>query len=116
MSDIVTDLRDLRTQLATVLDDETILDVLSRAASEIEKYRLECKSFLAWRWEQSRTAIVASSKFVDDSSYLEYVVVWSETGQRWRATFEGSCVCVGSLADCMSACEEEERYHDNAVQ
>lgn len=73
------------------------------------------KSFLAWRWEQSRTAIVADSKFGDDSSPLAYVVLWSATDQRWRATFEGACVCLGALIDCMNACEDEERCHDDAV-
>lgn len=39
MKDIITDLIDLRTQLATVLDDEIILGVLTLAAAEIERLR-----------------------------------------------------------------------------
>jgi hypothetical protein len=39
MPDIITDLIDLRTQLATILDDEVILGVLTRAAAEIERLR-----------------------------------------------------------------------------
>lgn len=115
MTGIVIDLRDLRTQLATVLDDETILNVLSRAASEIEKHRLECRSFLAWKWDRERAVVLADSKFGDDSSPLAYAILWSDTDQQWSATFEGACVCLGALIDCMNACEDEERCHDDAV-
>ena len=39
MSDIVDDLRELRVQMATVLDDRVILGVFDRAAAEIEGLR-----------------------------------------------------------------------------
>lgn len=39
MSDIVDDLRELRVQMATVLDDQVILGVFDRAAAEIERLR-----------------------------------------------------------------------------
>lgn len=39
MSDIVDDLRELREQMATVLDDEVILAVFTRAADEIQRLR-----------------------------------------------------------------------------
>ena len=111
MSDIIADLRELRTQLATVLDDEIILGVLDRAASEIEEHRNGCKSYLAWGWSYTKTALTAESHLQDDDSPLLYSIRWNPTEQRWFAAFEGACVCRGALSDCMKACEEEETIH-----
>ena len=67
------------------------------------------------RWQlgevAGQTRLIADSSYLDDGVPLPYVLELIDDGC-WRASFEGSHVHTGTLAECEAACKrvaEDER-------
>ena len=67
--------------------------------------------FIDWKYDGNRPLGLRgdSNSWTDHGDPLPYVLEYCRDLENWGATFEGSLVCRGTLAQCMAACEAADR-------
>jgi len=96
--------------------ERTISAELAKARDDIERLRSKARESSAaidWRMRgrmAERPSIRGQSQiWTDDGDPLDYTIAYDTEDKAWAASFESGEMGIGTLQDCMAACEAAER-------